>query len=360
MSQATDNPPAPLQATPPPASSTAAPRAHDAPAGAASPVAADTSRFRRQARVAGIASRAGLWAAIVLACIVGAATSPHFLTTGNFINILTNMSVIGIVVVGMTYVLIVGGLADLSVPATIACGAILSLAMQPVIGPVPAFLLAIGLAGLCGLVSGVLVGYVGINPIIATLGVGTVVLGIVQAAVGGVIVYGTNPATATFVKGRVFGVPVLVLIFLAVVILGHIVLSRSYWGRWTYATGGNYTAAEASAVPVRAVQAGAFVITGLCAGLSGALLGLTLQSARPLVGAGYEFSAITAVVVGGISISGGSGSVLRAIAGLIFVQILTNIMVLNGVRTPDQGFVLGALIAGAVALDQMLRRRGLA
>jgi ribose transport system permease protein len=298
--------------------------------------------------------------AIVAVLIVGSLSSPTFLTSGNFLNVLTNMSIIGIVVVGMTFVLVVGGLADLSVPATIACGAILSLALQPMLGAVPAFALAVTLAGICGLVSGILVGFVGINPIIATLGVGTIVLGIVQSLVGGVIVYGTNPATADFVKGRIFGIPVLVIIFLGVAIVGHLVLSRSYWGRWTIATGGNAVAAEASAVPIRAVKAGAFVLTGLCGGLSGALLGLTLQSARPLVGVGYEFSAITAVVVGGISISGGAGSVPRAIIGLLFVQLLTNVMVLNGVRTPDQGFVLGVLIAAAVALDMALRRRGIA
>jgi ribose/xylose/arabinose/galactoside ABC-type transport system permease subunit len=317
-------------------------------------------RFRRETPLALLATRGGLILAILGVAIVGALSSETFLTSGNLLNVLTNMSIIGIIVVGMTFVLVVGGLADLSVPATIACGAILSLALQPMLGPVPAFVLAITLAGLCGLVSGILVGYVGINPIIATLGVGTIVLGIVQAVVGGVIVYGTNPATADVVKGRIFGIPVLVLIFAVVAILGHLVLSRSFWGRWTTATGGNPVAAEASAVPVRAVRAGAFVLTGLCGGLSGALLGLTLQSARPLVGVGYEFSAITAVVVGGISISGGSGSVPRAIIGLLFVQLLTNVMVLNGVRTPDQGFVLGLLIAAAVALDMALRRRGIA
>jgi ribose/xylose/arabinose/galactoside ABC-type transport system permease subunit len=317
-------------------------------------------RFRRETPLALLATRGGLILAILGVAVVGALSSETFLTSGNLLNVLTNMSIIGIIVVGMTFVLVVGGLADLSVPATIACGAILSLALQPMLGPIPAFVLAVTLAGLCGLVSGVLVGYVGINPIIATLGVGTIVLGIVQAIVGGVIVYGTNPATADVVKGRIFGIPVLVLIFAVVAILGHLVLSRSFWGRWTTATGGNPVAAEASAVPVRAVRAGAFVLTGLCGGLSGALLGLTLQSARPLVGVGYEFSAITAVVVGGISISGGSGSVPRAIIGLLFVQLLTNVMVLNGVRTPDQGFVLGLLIAAAVALDMALRRRGIA
>lgn len=315
-------------------------------------------RFRRGSRLVDLLSRAGLAIAILMVILYGSLASPVFFTTGNLLNVLTSMAIVGIVVVGMTFVLVVGGLADLSVPATIACGAILSLALQPLIGLVPAFLLAIALAGLCGLVSGILIGYVGINPIIATLGIGTIVLGIVQAAVGGVIVYGTNPGTAALVKSRILGIPAIVLIFLAVAIVGNFILSRSFWGRWTFATGGNYGAAEASAVPVRAVKAGAFVLTGLCAGLSGALLGLTLQSARPLVGTGYEFSAITAVVVGGVSIMGGAGSVPRAIAGLVFVQLLTNVMVLQGVRTPVQGLVLGLLIAGAVALDIALRKRG--
>jgi ribose transport system permease protein len=318
------------------------------------------NRFNRGNRFAQIASKGALIAALLAVMLYGSVASPVFFTPGNLVNILTSMALVGIVVVGMTFVLVVGGLADLSVPATIACGAILALSLQPEIGPVAAFAVAILLAGLCGVVNGVLVGYAGVNPIIATLSVGTIVLGIVQAAVGGVIVYGTDPETATLVKGRVFGIPVIVLVFVAVALIGNFLLAHSFWGRWTKATGGNYRAAQASAVPVRAVKAGAFVITALCSGLSGALLGLTLQSARPLVGTGYEFSAITAVVVGGVSIMGGAGSIPRSIAGLIFVQILTNIMVLQGVRTPMQGFVLGLLIALAVALDAAFRKRGVA
>lgn len=320
----------------------------------------DGARFNQGNRLVGILSRTGLLLAILAVILYGAISNPVFFTAGNFVNVLTSMSIVGIVVVGMTFVLVVGGMADLSVPATIACGAILCLALQSTIGPVPAFAVAVLLAGATGLVNGVLVGYVGINPIIATLGIGTIVLGIVQAAVGGVIVYGADPSSADFVKSRIFGVPMIAIIFIAIAILGNFVLSRTFWGRWTIATGGNYSAAEASAVPVRAVRAGAFVITAFAAGISGGLLGLTLQSARPLVGQGYEFSAITAVVVGGISIMGGFGSIPRAMAGLVFVQLLTNVMVLEGVRTPIQGFVLGLLIAGAVALDIALRKRGVA
>ncbi|RUX37533.1 ABC transporter permease, partial [Mesorhizobium sp. M7A.F.Ca.CA.001.06.1.1] len=138
-------------------------------------------RFTRGSRLVDVLSKAGLAFAIVAVMLYGSLVSPAFFTSGNLLNVLTSMSIVGIVVVGMTFVLVVGGLADLSVPATIACGAILSLGLQPMIGPLPAFLLAVGLAGLIGLLNGGLVGYVGINPIIATLGVGTIGLGIVQA-----------------------------------------------------------------------------------------------------------------------------------------------------------------------------------
>ncbi|MBL0373600.1 ABC transporter permease [Rhizobium sp. KVB221] len=315
-------------------------------------------RFSRANRTLEIFARGGLPFIIVAVMVFGALSSPVFLTTGNFLNVLTSMSIVGIVVVAMTYVLVVGGLADLSVPATIACGAILSLALQPTFGTGGAFAVAVLVAGATGLINGLLIGYARVNAIIVTLGMGTIILGIVQALVGGVIVYGADASSGDFVKSRLFGIPMVVIIFIVVAIIGHLILSRTFWGRWTTATGGNYSAAEASAVPVRAVKAGAFVFTGIASGISGGLLGLTLQAARPMVGTGYEFSAITAVVVGGVSIIGGFGSVPRAIAGLIFVQLLTNVMVLQGVRTPVQGLALGILIAGAVASDLALRRRG--
>lgn len=315
-------------------------------------------RFSRANRYLDLVARGGLPFIIVAVIVFGSLSSPVFFTAGNFLNVLTSMSIVGIVVVAMTYVLVVGGLADLSVPAIIACGAILALALQSSLGTAGAFLVAVLAAGLTGLVNGLLIGYARVNAIIVTLGMGTIILGIVQAMVGGVIVYGANPSSADFVKSRIFGVPMVVVIFIVVAIVGHLILARTFWGRWTVATGGNYSAAEASAVPVRAVKAGAFLFTGLASGISGGLLGLTLQSARPLVGTGYEFSAITAVVVGGVSIVGGFGSIPRAIAGLVFVQLLTNVMVLQGVRTPVQGLALGILISGAVAADLALRKRG--
>ena len=314
-------------------------------------------RFTQKGAALSFLSNSGLFFAIVLICVIGSFVHPAFLSVTNFLNVLNSMSIVGIVVIGMTFVLVSGGLADLCVPATIACGAILSLALQPVLGPYGAALIALLVAGLCGVFTGILVGYIGLNAIIASLAVGSIVLGGVQASVGGVIIYNTHPEVTAFLKSRIFGMPMVIVIFAAVGLAGHFVLSQTRFGRWVYATGGNYKAARASAVPVRAVRMWAFIFTALCAGLSGILLGLTIQSARPLVGLGYEFSAITAVVVGGTSILGGFGTIPRAVAGLVFVQLLTNVMTLQGIPTPIQGLFIGLLILIAVALDVRLRTR---
>ncbi|MGO1266119.1 MAG: ABC transporter permease [Microbacterium gubbeenense] len=316
-------------------------------------------RITKQRGAGRLASWIGLPAGILILLIVGSLLSDKFLTVGNLTNVLINMSIIGIIVVGMTFVFITRGMADLSVPATVAVGGILVLALQPAIGSIPAGLVGIAVATVAGLLNGLLIGYAGLNPVITTLATGTIVLGIAQSAVGGVIVYGNDNGIQSFLTGRILGVvPVIVLLFLLIAALGHLVLSRTVWGRWTYAVGSNPHATRASAVPVRLTRAAAFILTGSLAGLSGVLLGLTLQTARPGIGLGYEFDAITAVVVGGVSLLGGFGSIPRAIGGLLFVQLLSNIMVLQGVPTEPQGLIKGALIAGAVALDVALRRRG--
>lgn len=304
-------------------------------------------------------ARLALPVGILMTLIAGTILSDRFLTIQNLTNVLINMSIVGIIVVGMTFVFVTRGLADLSVPATVAVGGLLVLGLESAIGTIPAAVVGILAAGIAGAVNGWLVGYAGLNPVITTLASGTIVLGIAQVFVGGVIVYGSDPDAQAFLTGRIFGVvPVIVLIFLAVVAIGHLLLSRSVLGRWSYAVGSNPLATEASAVPVKRVRAFAFLLTGTLAGFSGVLLGITLQTARPGIGTGYEFDAITAVVVGGVSLLGGSGTVLYAFGGLLFVQLLTNIMVLQGVATESQGLVKGALIAGAVAVDVALRKRG--
>lgn len=307
-------------------------------------------------------SRIGPWigmpAGIGLLLIVGAVLSDRFFTVGNLTNVLINVSILGVIVVGMTFVFITRGLADLSVPATVAIGAILTLGLQPTIGTAAAAAVGVIAGLIAGAVNGILIGYAGINPVITTLAVGIIVLGIAQWSVGGVIVYGTDSAAQTFLTGRVLGIPVIVLVFLVVAILGHLVLSRTVLGRWVYAAGGNPHATRASAAPLALAKASSFILTAGLSSVAGVLLGITLQTARPGAGIGYEFDAITAVVVGGVSLLGGSGSIPRAVGGLLFVGLLNNVLVLQGVPTPVQGIAKGALIVLAVSIDVYFRRKG--
>ncbi len=324
--------------------------------------AAMKSTGERRVTRGSMMSRIGPWigmpAGIVLLLVVGTVLSDRFFTLGNLTNVLINISILGVIVVGMTFVFITRGLADLSVPATVAIGAILTLSLQPLVGTLAAALVGVIAALIAGAVNGILIGYAGINPVITTLAVGTIVLGIAQWSVGGVIVYGTDTAAQSFLTGRVFGIPVIVLVFVIVAVLGHLVLSRTMLGRWVYAAGGNPHATRASAAPLALTKASSFILTAGLSGLAGALLAITLQTARPGVGVGYEFDAITAVVVGGVSLLGGSGSIPRAVGGLLFVGLLNNVLVLQGVPTPVQGLAKGALIVVAVSIDVYFRRKG--
>lgn len=318
----------------------------------------EDARLTRSSLMSRIGPWIGMPAGIVLLLIIGAVLSDRFFTVGNLTNVLINISILGVIVVGMTFVFITRGLADLSVPATVAIGAILTLSLQPAIGTIAAALVGVIAGLIAGAVNGILIGYAGINPVITTLAVGTIVLGLAQWSVGGVIVYGTDTAAQAFLTGRVFGIPMIVLVFLVVAVIGHLVLSRTMLGRWVYAAGGNPHATRASAAPLALTKASSFILTAALSSLAGVLLGITLQTARPGVGIGYEFDAITAVVVGGVSLLGGSGSIPRAVGGLLFVGLLNNVLVLQGVPTPVQGIAKGALIVLAVSIDVYFRRKG--
>lgn len=295
--------------------------------------------------------------AIVVLLAIGTIISPSFLTPANLINVLNANAAVGLIALGMTFVAVCGGLADLSVPANVAMGALVTLGAQSFVGPGLAAVMGLLVATLGGIINGVLIGYLRINPIIATLGTGSVLLGVSQQLVGGGIVYGEPSALSDFVKGSALGIPVFVWIFAIVAAILIPLLSRTAFGRWNLAVGGNYQAAEASAVPVRFTKASAFVLTGLLAGLCGVMLALSNGQARPIIGTGYEFVAITAVVIGGTSLFGGSGSVLRTVGGVVVTALIGNLIILGGLPTQSTGLVTGAIVLVAVGIDVFFRRK---
>jgi ribose transport system permease protein len=294
---------------------------------------------------------------IVVLMVLGSIVSPSFLTIRNLINILNAYSAVGLAALGTTFVAVCGGLADLSIPANVAMGALVALGAEPLVGPVLAALLGILVACLGGLINGILIGYMRINPIIVTLGTGFLLLGLAQLFVGGGIVYAGESGFRSFVAGNLLGVPVFVWIFFVVALILHVVLSRTAFGRWNFAVGGNYDASAASAVPVRLTRAAAFVLTGMLSGMCGVMIALSIGQARPIIGAGYEFVAITAVVIGGTSLFGGRGSILRTVGGVIILALISNLIVLIGWPTPATGLATGTILLVVVAIDAYLRRR---
>lgn len=320
--------------------------------------AATMSASRAPRRPAGaLFGRLSIPIAILVLLLIGSIASPSFLTASNLLNVLNANSAVGLIALGMTFVAVCGGLADLSVPANVAMGALVTLGAQDAVGPLPAAILGVLVATAGGVVNGLLVGYLRINPIIATLGTGAVLLGLSQLLIGGGIVYGRPSVISEAVSGDLLGIPIFVWIFAIVALVLHPVLSRTAYGRWNYAVGGNYLASAASAVPVRLTKASAFALTGLLSGLCGCLLALNNGQARPIIGTGYEFVAITAVVIGGTSLFGGNGSILRTVGGVVITALIGNLIILIGLPTQATGLITGGIVLVAVGLDAYFRRK---
>jgi ribose transport system permease protein len=238
-----------------------------------------------------------------------------------------------------------------------AAGVITLALMEGGLDPSVAMLAGIASGLILGLVNGVLIGIVRTNPVLTTLGTNVAALGVALIFTQGDYVYTQDPFFTQIGQGRLFGIiPNIIVLVAILAVIAHFLLTYTVFGRWIYPTGGNYSAARASGVPVRRVMISVFAISGMFAAMGGVLLASVLGSARTTAGAGMEFNAIAAVAIGGNSIFGGAGTVARTVIGVLIVGVLNNLMVLLGVPAESQDIVKGVLIAGAVFLDLRLRR----
>lgn len=301
--------------------------------------------------------RWGMPGTLVVVVLVSALISPRFATTGNLLNVLNAAAIVGIVAFGMTVVLLVGGLVDLSVVATVAIGATVTLVAGESVPVLLAMALGVLAAAAAGAINGALIGFVGLNPVIVTLGTNVIILGFAQLIVGGAIIYTPFPDLRATLSASYLGVPFGVWMAVLVCLALQLALSFSAWGRRVYAVGGNPLAAQVAGVNARRIKAGAFVVSASLAGFAGSVLALQLGQVRPAIGAGYEFAAVTVVVVGGASLFGGAGSVVRTTGGLLLLAVVDNNLTLIGFPTLAQGMVRGAIIVVAVAIDLRLRAR---
>lgn len=288
--------------------------------------------------------------------------SDDFLTATNLLNVARQISLVIIVGMGMTFLLTSGGL-DISVGAVLAFSGCIAAGLSVSGWPLPwAFLAATLAGGLVGLLHGSLIVFGGMSPIIVTLGTMFAVRGlayIYSNAVAGSTTIGVGlPDGFTDIgTGRVFEVPIPVILAFAIAILAWIVFNRSLLGKYTRAVGGNFEAARLSGVRTARVTFAIYTITSLLAGFSGVLLASRLASGQPGAGLGFEFDVIIAVLIGGTSLFGGKGTIIGTVIGAFIIGVLSNGLTLLGVDSYWQAVVKGTVLVLAVLIDTIVRRR---
>ncbi|HEV2908621.1 MAG TPA: ABC transporter permease [Candidatus Eremiobacteraceae bacterium] len=338
------------------------PQAVEAGEAAAAQAAAKARRgaaWRAAGLVAGLA---------VLLTALNALTHGDFLAPGNVVNVLRQISVNAILAAGQTFVIITAGI-DLSVGSLIALtgvlmAGVLSRESSATFGVLLATLVGVGVGGAAGTINGLPVVRFNLPPFITTLAMMLMARGAAFLFTGGSPIEIDNDKFnfigSGFVSiGHLFnlpGIPVPVIVMLAVVLAGHFVLTRTRFGRYVYAIGGNEEAARLSGVNVFGVKLSVYIISGALAGIASLLLAARLNSGIPQSGQGYELQSIAAVVVGGTSLMGGRGSIAGTFVGALLIGMLYNLMNLLNVQSYAQEVVLGAVILAAVLLDELRKR----
>ncbi len=293
--------------------------------------------------------------ATVLYMIFVASVNPVFISSGNMFNVLKTMGYTLITVVGMSLILLTGGL-DLSVGSVLALGGIITgLACQAGL-PVPVSIL-LGVATGCGigLINGFIIVKAGVPPLIVTLGMQYAARGLVSVITKGVPIYPLPEGLMQIDRARVFNIPLVVIVAICIAIIGHIVLTRTPFGRAVYALGGNEEAARISGIDTRKTKMSVYVITSTLAALAGVFMSARLGSAEASAGSGYELTVICGAIIGGISTFGGMGSIIGAAIGAFFMEVLTNSLTLMRISVYWQNLVVGVILVLAVFLDQYKR-----
>ena len=299
-----------------------------------------------------VATLLGLYAALIAALSL---LSPYFLSVNNFLNILLSVAIIGIISIGMTMLLISGGL-DLSVGGVVALVGVTIAGLGERIGVNGAVGVALLLGVLVGLINGFATTWVGINPLIATLATLSLSRGLAFVFSGGLTQVVLDEGFGFWGRESLLGVPVPVIIYLALFAVGFVVLRYTTFGRAIYAIGGNPQASRLASVRVKRIQRIVYLLCALGAAVGGVVLTSQLAAGAPQAATGIELSVIAAVILGGTSLAGGSGSMIGTLLGVLIMGTLNNGLTLLSVDAYYQEIVRGLVLLLAVALDQLRKR----
>lgn len=282
--------------------------------------------------------------------------SDRFFTTSTLFVILKQVAITGIISAGMTFVLLTGGI-DLSVGEVAGVTAVLAATFMVNGMPVAAAcILVLLLAALYGVFNGVCVALVGVPPFIATLGSMTSLRGVAYLVSGGSPVYGFPDSVKKFAQGSVAGIPYMVILMFLIFVAGAFILFKTRLGRYIYGVGGNEEASRLSGVHVTKVKLTVYIISAVLSGIAGLVLMSRTNSGQPSAGNGYEMNAITAVVLGGVSMNGGKGNIWLVIVGALIMGTLTTGMVMNNINDYVQQVISGLVLVAAVAFDIFSQR----
>jgi inositol transport system permease protein len=315
-----------------------------------------------------IFSKYGIFLIFIVMVVAASILSPAFLSPINLINIVRQMSVVGLIALGVTGVIVSAGI-DLSSGSVVGLTAVVAASLaqsSDASGPfypgvhvplIVAVLAACVVGALVGLINGSLVAKTGIPPFIATLGSYTAIRGLALLYTGGRPISDLTDAYDFIGQGAVFGVPVPIIILVIMAVVTHILYAHTKFGKYIYAIGGNEQAARVSGIDAAKYKMLIYVYASFLAGLAGVVVSARIGSGQPGLGVGYELDAIAAAVIGGTSLSaGGIGTVAGTIIGALIIGVLNNILDLMNVSAYWQQIIKGCIIVGAVILDQLKQR----
>ncbi len=315
------------------------------PSNAANPGAGWMAKMKRSPFLFPLAGLIGV-------CLVMIVTTDTFLSVNNLLNIARQVSINAIIAVGMTCVILTGGI-DLCVGAVMALsGTLMAGMMVAGVPPVAAIPLGLGVGLLFGLFNGFFVAKAGMPPIIVTLATMGIARGLGLIYTGGYPIDGLPESFAFFGRGSVLGVQTPVIIMLIVFFLAYLLLDRTPVGRYIYAIGGNEEATRLSGVRVARYKLLVYALSGFTSALAGLVLSSRLMSGQPNAGIGFEMDAIAAVVMGGTSISGGRGSIIGTLIGAMMLGVLNNGLNMMGVSPYVQNIIKGLIILFAIYISR--------
>lgn len=298
---------------------------------------------------------AGTLIGLLIIIITFSFLSPVFFTIPNLLNILQQSSINALIALGMTLVIISGGI-DLSVGPAAALSAVLGATMMVAGVPVPLAILAtLGIGAICGVFSGSLVAYAGLQPFIVTLGGLSLFRAVALIYTGGNPVFGIPTEFRSLINSEIFGIPTPIVIVAVIALVLWTVMNKTPLGEYILAVGGNEEAARVAGVPVKRTKVTVFVISGTLASLASLILIGRLGAAEPTIGNLWELDAIAAAAIGGASLMGGKGSVVGTIIGAIILGALRNGLTLLNIQAFYQLLATGLIIIIAMLIDRATR-----